>query len=369
MRKLFYSFSKLAFVVSIILISNFFISCDLPPRPAVGVEDQIFVVSDSLEYYELESTLLQVFSKVIYTPQPENLFELTRKNISGLESLKDKKNLIIVAPMNSGSRVSKYINSILDSSVKSMVMEEGEFVFNKYDLWAGNQLVMILTAPDMDQLKQRILEDSENLVYYFQTISNKRLAKSLYSPYYEKKHIQGQLLKECGWTIYVQADFHLAKLDSEECFAWLRRAPGSDMERWIFIHWLDNASPEYLMEDSIRAVRNRLTAQFYTTPDDSAHVEIADDYFMSKEVNFQDNYAIMTQGLWRMNDMSMGGPFVNYTFYDEVSKRVYMLDGSIYAPKYYKKKLIQQVEVLLQSFTLKRDLSEDRIDELLSAVK
>ena len=94
MRKIFYSFSKLVFVISIILISNFFISCDLPPRPAVGVEDQIFVVSDSLEYYELESTLLQVFSKVIYTPQPENLFELSRKSISGLESLKDKKNLI-----------------------------------------------------------------------------------------------------------------------------------------------------------------------------------------------------------------------------------------------------------------------------------
>jgi hypothetical protein len=74
----------------------------------------------------------------------------------------------------------------------------------------------------------------------------------------------------------------------------------------------------------------------------------------------------MTQGLWRMDDKSMGGPFINYTFYDEASKRIYMLDGSIYAPKYYKKRLIQQVDVLLQSFMTKEELSQEKIEELMS---
>jgi hypothetical protein len=43
-----------------------------------------------------------------------------------------------------------------------------------------------------------------------------------------------------------------------------------------------------------------------------------------------------------------------------------MLDGSIYAPKYYKKRLIQQVDVLLQSFMTKEELSQEKIEELMS---
>lgn len=64
----------------------------------------------------------------------------------------------------------------------------------------------------------------------------------------------------------------------------------------------------------------------------------------------------------------MGGPFVNYTFYDEKSKRIYMLDGSVFAPKYFKRNLIQQMDVLLQSFMTKDELSKDRIEDLLNSI-
>jgi len=77
----------------------------------------------------------------------------------------------------------------------------------------------------------------------------------------------------------------------------------------------------------------------------------------------------MTQGLWRMKDGSMGGPFINYTFYDEPTKRIYMLDGSVYAPKYYKKKLIQQLDVLLRSFLTKREVDKERYEELMEELE
>ena len=136
----------------------------------------------------------------------------------------------------------------------------------------------------------------------------------------------------------------------------------------FFVHWIENASPEYLNIDSIKTIRNRVTEKFYLTSDDSAYVIIAEDFFTWNEVNFKERYAIFTQGLWELNVKGMGGPFVNYTFYDEKTKRIYMLDGSVYAPKYYKRSLIQQVDVMLQSFYTKDELSEDRIDELLDAI-
>jgi hypothetical protein len=143
------------------------------------------------------------------------------------------------------------------------------------------------------------------------------------------------------------------------------------MERWIFVYWIENASPAMLEKDSVISLRNELTKKYYRTSNDSAYVEIAPKPFQPivKEVNFLGRYALMSQGFWRFNDISGGGPFVSYTFFDEETNRLYMLDGSIYAPKYYKKKLIQQVDVLLQSFMTESELSEDRKEELLSAIE
>jgi hypothetical protein len=174
-------------------------------------------------------------------------------------------------------------------------------------------------------------------------------------------------LKDYGWIMYVQADYKIAMNKPEENFVWLRRGVNTDMERWIFVHWIDNASPEYLNEDSIRAIRNRVTETFYRVSDEQAYVLIAQDYYMTSEVNFKGRYAMFTQGLWDLNVKGMGGPFISYTFFDEKTKRLYMLDGSVFAPKYYKRNLIQQMDVTLQSFMLEEELDQRRKDELIRA--
>lgn len=360
MKKLVLNF---IFFLIVVLILN---ACN-SKKFATGLEDEIYVVSDSTEYTELYEALSQTFEIEINTPLPEKLFTLKRISPNKIKSIQRKKNIIIVAPLNSGSKTSEYINSIVDDSVRTLLSGD-EFYATKYDLWAKNQLVTILSAGTMQELEFKILKNKDKLLYAYQKISDKRLKESLYSPKYERKEIEGKLLKDYGWIIYVQADFKLAKSVPEDNFVWLRRAPGSDMERWIFVHWVDNATPEYLNVDSIKAIRNRVTEKYYRTSDDSSFVVIAQDYFVSSEVNFNGRYAIFTQGLWDLNIKGMGGPFINYTFYDEKSKRVYMLDGSVYAPKYFKRNLIQQMDVLLQSFMTKDELSQERIEDLLDSI-
>ena len=357
-------------IAVIVLVSIFyFTACETTNKPAQGLEDEIYVVADSTEYAELSPALDSAFQKIIYTPQPEKLFTLIRISPNELERYSHKKNILIVAPLNSGSLTSQFINSSVDSAAIEQIKEKKDFIIRKENLWARNQLVMILTAPTIQELEYNILNNKDNLLYAFQKISDKRLEQSLYNAKYEQKPLEGKLLKEYGWLIYVQADFKLALDVPQDNFVWLRRSPGSDMERWVFIHWIDNASPAYLTEDSVRAIRNRMTKKFYRTTDDSAYVVIASDYYMSSEVNFHGKYAIFTQGLWELNIKGMGGPFVNYFFYDEKTQRIYMIDGSVYAPRYYKRNLIQQMDVTLQSFRTKSELSKERIEDLLDAVK
>lgn len=359
---------KFFFIISAISFIYLFTGCGSGKKPATGLEDEIYVVADSLEYEEIKLALQSTFEIEINTPLPEKLFTLKRISSNQIDKVKNKKNIVIVAPLNSGSYTSKYINSIIDEGVRKKLEEDDNFILHKYDVWAKNQLVTVLTAQTMQELEFKILKNKDNLLYTYQKISDKRLKESLYSPHYERKAIEGKLLHDYGWIIYVQADFKLAKSDPDGKFVWLRRSPGSDMERWIFVHWIDNASPEYLNADSVKAIRNRLTKKYYQTVDDSSYVVIADTFYTTTEVNFNNRYALFTQGLWDLNIKGMGGPFINYIFYDEKSRRVYMLDGSIYAPKYYKRNLIQQVDVVLQSFYTKSELSQDRIDDLLGEI-
>lgn len=356
-------------VIIVLSFLLFFLFFSKTEKTAKGSEDEVFVVADSIEYEQLVQSLRSVFEKEITTPQPEKLFTLKRMSVAQLENNQRSKNIIIAAPLNSVSQTSEYIKTIVDSSVQEKLASDNNFIDYKNDLWAKNQLVAVISANTIDELNAKILSNSDNLLHTFQKKSDERLFSNLYNPTNEKKNIEGKFLRDYGWVIYVQADYVVALNKPEQKFVWLKKSSASDMELSILVHWIDNANPDYLVQDSIKAIRNRLTKQFYQTFDDTSYIVVAEDYFVVKEVNFNGRYALFTQGLWELNIKGTGGPFVNYFFYDEKSQRIYMIDGSIFAPKYFKRNLIQQVDVTLQSFRTESELSKERIDELLDAIE
>jgi hypothetical protein len=358
----------LIIVVSLVPVL-YFISCESPDKPAQGLEDEIYVVADSTEYSELFVGLDSTFQKIIYTPQPEKLFTLIRVSPNELEKYKNKKNILIIAPLDSKSLTSQFIHVIVDSAALQKIKEDKDFIIQKENLWAKNQLIMILTATGVPELEFKILKNKDKLLYDFQKISDERLGQSLYNASFEQEPLEGKLLKEYGWLIYVQTDFKLAVDKPQDNFVCLKRSAGSDMEQWIFIHWINNGTPAYLNEDSVRAIRNRITGKYYRTTNDSSRMVIASDYYTSSEVKFHGGFAIFTQGLWESKTKGMGGPFINYTFLDEKTNRLYMIDGSVYAPKYYKRNLIQQMDVLLQSFMTESDVNKDKKQDLMKAAE
>ncbi len=357
----------LTFVIIVLALLFIFIYYVKSEKSAKGFEDEIFVVADSLEYEQLLEPLQLSLEKEIYTPQPEKSFILKRINVEEFESKKETKNIIIAAPLNSGSQTSDFIETVVDTSTENKLSSDSGFVAYKYDLWAKNQIVAVLSAPSIEALKSKITNNSDNILNAFQKKSDERLFENLYNPADEQKNTEGKFLKDFGWIIYVQSDFNIALNNHEEKFVWLKRTTGKEAEYWIFIHWIENGNPSYLTQDSIKVLRDRLTKKFYSA-DDSSDMVVEEDYFIVNEVDFNSKYALFTQGLWKINFDGSGGPFVNYFFYDEKSKRVYMIDGSVFAPKHYKRNLIQQADVTIQSFRTEAELTADRKNELLEAI-
>ena len=356
-------------LITTLLLSLF--SCTNYQKPAIGNGDDIIVIADSALYYELEAEMLHVFEKIIYTPQPENLFNLQREDFSKIRKLQNRKNIIILGTLDSEDKTSKYIKASLDSSVTELVKNNEESFINKSNLWAKDQLVMFLVSNSIDELKKNILKENEDLLYSFRKASNQRLFSKLYKPSLELKKTKADILNKYGWTLYIQPAVEFAISDSGNNFVWLRSGRNTPIERWMFVHWIENANARYLNTDSLINIRNRVTEKHYKASDDSVYVDIA--YGMSKpmvsEANFNGRYALMSQGFWKFSDKSGGGPYISYSFLDEKSGRFYMIDASIFAPKYYKKKLLQQADVVLNSFKTIDELSEENVEDILSELE
>ncbi|MBD3409688.1 MAG: DUF4837 family protein [Ignavibacteriales bacterium] len=358
--------SATAFVV-IALVAAFG-ACETKER-AKGLEDEVVVVADSSVFSETEEALRQVFEQTIITPQEEKLFKIIESDFRGFNHFKEHKSVVMVGALDMESDLTSFLKSTLDSGALAQIREESGAVIVRKDVWAREQAAIFIVAPTVAELEFKILQNADRLLYAVQKASDERLLATIYNPKYENKAIQGHLLKEYGWTIFAQLDFRLAMDRPEDNFVWLRRGVNTDAERWVFVHWIENGTPAYFNLDSVVALRNRVTEKFYRTSDNRYYVEIADEALTSREANFNERYALFTQGLWRMTDRYMGGPFVNYIFIDEKTGRLYMLDGSIFAPKYTKRNLIHQIDVMLQSWRGEYELSEGRKETLLEAAK
>ena len=69
-----------------------------------------------------------------------------------------------------------------------------------------------------------------------------------------------------------------------------------------------------------------------------------------KKTQFKGRYAIESRGLWKINDNSLGGPYVSYTFVSEKEKLIYYIEGFVAAPGKKKRVLLQEVDAILSTF-------------------
>ena len=342
-----------------------FMACGDVKVAASGQEDEILVFADDSTWTSVESAVLNAFQDTILTPQPEPLYLIKRVPFEEYSNYEQQIHRIVLAPFNGTGQVAGFVRESLEPSVQQLVAEGKEYVFNKYDSKARGQLLMFLVGSDLRSLRSALETKGPDLLYYFKSMSLKRDLASLASERsYQKIDIERSLVDRYGWTITFQHDYFVAIDSAEGRFFWMRRANPADMERWIFVSWIDAPDPSVLTDNYAMRLRDSLTRQYLQTVGNDAHVEIAPYNLEIQNVSFLGRFAFEMRGNWRFSDKSGGGPFVNYTFYDERSRRIYVTDGSIFAPRVEKKKLILQVDAILHTFRTAAELSEEDRNEL-----
>ena len=350
-RTLFFSIVFLLFACGDVIKND----PDLKPD-SVGALDEMLVLMDKVHWEgELGDTLRKYYAhdyEVI--PQVEPIFNVYHREISEFKDILIKyRNILVVGDLRGTTSTSKYIMDKLGEENKAaMLVGEKPFYFERKDVFAKPQTFRFITGSDkasvietigksFDRIKQEL---DENEV----SIQRERIFA-----FGSNKLITNKIRNQFSFDFMVPVDYVIA-MDSAG-FMWLRQDT-RDITNNILIHEI-TYDPQTMSGGNFETLpirlRNELGRRYVEGPSPQAFLstELRIPYNQT-ELDFGNRYAIETRGLWKMENDYMGGPFVNYTIYDEPNNRIIMIDGFVYAPSKKKRKLMRNMEAILSTFSM-----------------
>ena len=344
----------------LLLVGGIILSaCNPEYRPlAEGPYYEIHIVSDTTYWNGTvgEAIRDELAKPIITLPQPEPAFDLVFNPLISrqmFEQVKKKQNIVIAAPLDGDTPTARFLRDRLDSAVVRLVREGKQYIFQRPNLWYRDQMVVYITAPTAEILAQVIHQEGENLRYLFNTLARQRLARKMFAPGRETE-IEEHLMERHDFMVQVQLDYVLVQ--DTLTFVRLRRVL-PDTWRDLFVYYIENGNPELIEPEWIYRIRDSLTQVYVrgTRPDSYVKIDRRRP-LVSKNINFLGRFAYETRGLWHLTGDAMGGPFLNYTFYDEKQHRIYMIDGMVFAPGYPKREFLRQLEVIAYTFRTRQEV-------------
>lgn len=322
-------------------------------RAAQGGFSEILVVMDSTKWDTPPAQALrETFGKKrMSLPQPEPRYDLRFLHLGtnrDLEYAKNFKNTIFIAPINEESNVASFIRGILSPDIQNRILEGKNFAFPVKDRWYRDQWTLFLSAPDEKVLADKIYDSSSSLIDYLDKIERERWTRQVYRRG-EQKELSEELMQNHGFSFRVQHDYRIG-VDTTD-FVSLRRYL-HDNDRWIWIWYKDDVDGLESYDTSrIHELRDSLMMQYIRGTREESYVKT--EYrrpFEKKHVTINGLPSIEIRGTWQMAGDMMGGPFLHYTLYDPNKRRLYMLEFGQFAPRYQKRRFVNQFEAMAYTF-------------------
>ena len=343
----------------VLLVSLFLIGCGSTADKvkeeflplARGEADEIILVIDSALYagqvgVEIRS-MYQQYVRIL--PQDEYQFALNKVNPLKFNSvLKYAKNLIMVMTLDKGTAQNREVREYFtDNSLKMIQRDTSLYYTVRKDEFARGQIVLYLFGQNEEQLVNHIKDNKSNLVELFESAVRQRTRDKLFAG--TKNQLMKAITEDHGYEIQIPYGYDLAK--NLKDFMWLRKLE-ADSEFNVFVY--EGPYRSQTVFNDIGELRDDITGTYLRDgekPDKYIERQEIIPVF-TERVNFNGNFAVEARGLWAISDKSAGGPFVSYTLVDEVTQKLYYVEGYVYAPGTKKKKLLREVEAIISTFKL-----------------
>ena len=253
-------------------------------------------------------------------------------------------------PQFSVAQISPSEFSRIFRTTRNLVLIEKADVDSVYwsnDQYARDQLVLNIAYTSAENARKMISKYGNEFADYFYQRELDRLKEA--HKLARDKGIGKTIKTKFGVEIYIPKDFRVNQ--DEEGFLWLIRNK-RDIQQGIFIYELE-------MQESLDPLsvaltsRDSVSGKYILGELDNTYMQLEMRYSPITEVGEVDGvFQTQMLGLWRMANDFMGGPFVNYTFFDDENNRLVGVDGYVYSPGTEKRNFMWELRAIVESARL-----------------
>ena len=201
----------------------------------------------------------------------------------------------------------------------------------------GVDRIVVLEFPDYFLIVELFAKGNVILVD-----RNMKIAKAFKKD--EDIGIKTKLRENYNLEMPVPSAYFIGKKDTD--FIWLRKET-NEFNHEVLIYsypYTDTMSfsPEYIM-----SYRNEITEKYIPGQAKGSYMIVSEAYPpYFKVLNINGHYVVETRGLWKVHGDFMGGPFLSYTYLDEINNRIVTFDGSVYYPNKDMRDHVRQLEAM-----------------------
>jgi len=306
-----------------------------------GSLHEIAVIADPMEWSKVQGLLREGLERTVRTPREEKVFHLEWRSPEDFDFFKSWRNVLLVAQLDGEPQMAGLARSLLSEEVVRRIEGGEAYVFVKTDVWARDQVFVLIVAKGRGALMEKILDSRDELFVTLEEHLNRRVLEWVYERG-EQQALEQRLLDRYGWTLRVPAGYVVEKELPEAHFVWMRkRTP----DRWIFVWWGPIEPGETVDAQWLRAKRDEIGTRFYEGD------RVANEHMEVSETVINGKPAVKLSGLWENPEKAVGGPFRCYAVVDRRTDTVFVVDGAVYAPGIQKEPYLRQVDLIVQTFS------------------
>lgn len=276
-----------------------------------------------------EALIAEMEADIPGLPQPEEALKLTKVTPEVFDGmLRYAKNIVQVkVDPNSYTKVS---------------------LRHEINLWAQNQVMLTITAPDQASVVQYLKDRQGVVVEFFTKAEMDRVFTTLEKTYSSLVMEKVQAKFDVRLNVPAEMTFYKDTTD----FFWVSNNANTGRVDFI-VYSFPYVDPQtftvnYLVNKRDSVLRENLPGSF---PNSYLATELrwGVDY---KPMTHLGKYGGVMRGLWKTVGDMMGGPFVSLTKVDEVNNKIIVVESFVFAPEMEKRNLMRRGEACLYTLRL-----------------
>jgi hypothetical protein len=220
-----------------------------------------------------------------------------------------------------------------------------EHFYSNKNLYAYPQLTLTILGRDKNELIRNMMSHGEELISTFKENDMRLYQSRITKDAYETSEIN--TFNNLGLEFKIPKAYRMVEDTGE--FLWYRstitRGLLNLLAYEIPVENLDSVS-----EDDLIRYRDSIGKTYVPGQFDSTYL-VTEKLVrpIVKKVNIGGREALESRGLWYVENDFMGGPFVSYTFKDEDTGRLLVIEGFSFTPSAKKRDFVFELESILKT--------------------